>query len=195
MRYLILILCFLSAPAWAQKLSLNDLSSYLNGIKSAQGTFTQINGDGTIATGRILLKRPGRVRFEYNPPEKSLVIAGGGQVALFDPKSNDGPTRYPLNQTPLSVILARNVNLSSTNMVVGHGFDGTATTVVAQDPERPEYGNIRLIFTGNPVQLRQWVIDDNAGNLTTVVLQDFEKSSNIPERKFNIIAEMQDWNP
>jgi hypothetical protein len=55
-------------------------------------------------------------------------------------------------------------------MVVAHGYDGTATTVTAQDPEHPEYGSIELKFTDNPVELRQWVITDDGGGQTTVVL-------------------------
>jgi len=64
-----------------------------------------------LSTGQIYIKRPGRIRFEYNAPDNSLMIAGGGQVAIFDPRSNTRPDRYPLNQTPLSIILERNVDL------------------------------------------------------------------------------------
>ena len=72
----------------ADKLSLNAISAYLNGIATAKTDFTQVNDDGSLSTGTLYLKRPGRVRFEYNPPEKLLVMAGGGQVAIFDGKSN-----------------------------------------------------------------------------------------------------------
>ena len=72
------------APAVAEKLSLNAISKYLNGLSTVKGAFTQINDDGTISTGTIYIKRPGRVRFEYDPPEAALVMAGGGQVAIFD---------------------------------------------------------------------------------------------------------------
>jgi outer membrane lipoprotein-sorting protein len=67
-------------PAAADKISLNTLSKYLNELRTAKGAFTQINDDGTISTGTIFIKRPGRIRFEYNPPEKALVLASGGTV-------------------------------------------------------------------------------------------------------------------
>jgi outer membrane lipoprotein-sorting protein len=176
-------------PATADKLSLPALSDYLNGLQTATGEFTQINSDGTIATGKIFIKRPGRVRFEYNPPDAALVMAGGGAVAIFDPKSNEPPQRYPLNQTPLSIILARDVDLTRTNMVTGHISDDTTTTVRAQDPENPEYGSIDLVFTGNPVELRQWVINDDSGGQTTVILGALTKGGRVPNRLFNILAE------
>lgn len=181
----------LPAGAMAQALSLNAISSYLNGFSTATGEFTQINPDGTLSTGTIYIKRPGRVRFEYNPPEQALVVAGGGQVAVFDPKSDRGVERYPLNQTPLSIILERNVNLGRAGMVTGHTSDGTRTTVKAQDPEHPEYGNIQMVYTANPTELRQWIVTDETGQQTTVILGDLTKGGGINEIKFNIQNEMR----
>jgi outer membrane lipoprotein-sorting protein len=157
-------------PATAQQVSLDTLSKYLNQLTSAEATFTQINADGTISTGTLYISRPGKMRFEYNPPEDALVMANNGGVYVFDRKLGGEPNTYPLDRTPLGLILARNVDLNRANMVVAHGYDGTATTVTAQDPEHPEYGSIELKFTDNPVELRQWVITDDGGGQTTVVL-------------------------
>ncbi len=184
----------LAAPAWAEKLSLNAISSYLNGMQSAKGSFTQVNDDGTISTGTIYIKRPGKIRFEYNPPDKTLVLASAGAVAIFDPKTNQGPETYPLNRTPLKIILAKNVDLGRANMVTGHSYDGTATIVTAQDPEHPEYGNIQLKFTGNPVELRQWIINDDSGSRTTVVLGALNKGGNMPLALFDIELNTKKFN-
>jgi outer membrane lipoprotein-sorting protein len=186
-----LVTPFLAMSAQAQQLSLAEVSAYLNQLQTAQGGFTQINPDGTISTGTIYIKRPGRIRFEYAPPEQSLVVAGGGQVAIFDPRSNMGPDRYPLNQTPLNIILQRNVDLTRARMVTGHTSDGTTTTITAQDPSNPEYGNIQLVFTANPVELRQWIVTDSSGQQTTVILNDLRTGGTIREILFNIQAEMR----
>lgn len=184
---ILMVPAFLAAmtlPAAAEKLSLPALSKYLNGLKTATGEFTQINDDGTISTGQIYIKRPGRVRFEYNPPDQTLVVADGNSVGIVDAKSNQTPEAYPLHRTPLSIILARNVNLSRARMVTGHSSDGTATTVRAQDPDHPEYGSIDLVFTGSPVELRQWVINDNGGSRTTVVLGELSKGGRLKDEIF-----------
>jgi outer membrane lipoprotein-sorting protein len=181
----------LAAPAMAQKIPLGELAGYINGITSAKSGFTQINDDGSITTGDIFIKRPGRARFDYAAPDNSLVIAGGGQVAIFDPKSNVPPEQFPLARTPLNLILGRNIDFNKSNMIVGHSEDGEATVVTVQDPAHPEYGNIQLKFTGNPVQLRQWVITNDAGQQTTVIMQSLEKTSSIPSRMFNIPQEIQ----
>ncbi|MBS1302381.1 outer membrane lipoprotein carrier protein LolA [Loktanella sp. SALINAS62] len=175
--------------AQAQQLSLSQVSSYLNQLVTATGGFTQINGDGTLSTGQIYIKRPGRIRFEYNAPDNSLVMAGGGSVAIFDPRSNTPAERYPLSQTPLSIILAPNVDLGRASMVTGHTSDGTTTTITAQDPENPQYGNIQMVFTANPVELRQWVVTDDVGEKTTVILNDLQPGASISDRMFNIVAE------
>ena len=177
----------LSLPvAAAEKLSLNEISAYLNGFSSASGQFTQINDDGTISTGNIFLKRPGKVRFEYNPPEEMLVVADGSRVGVVDGKSNTGPEAYPLGRTPLKIILARRVDFSQERMVTGHVSDGTSTTVQAQDPENPEYCSIELVFTGSPVELRQWVINDGSGARTTVVLGNLETGVRLDDESFII---------
>lgn len=186
-------LALAGAAASAQQLSLGEISSYLNGLRSAQGGFTQVNADGTITTGTVYIKRPGRVRFEYAPPDRSLFVAGGGQVAVFDPRSNTGPERFPLNQTPLSIILADNVDLNRSGMVTNHVSDGTSTIVTAQDPEHPDYGSIQMVFTGSPVELRQWIVTDETGSQTTVILNDLQEGVRIGERPFNIEAEVQAW--
>ncbi|WP_371170442.1 LolA family protein [Aliiroseovarius sp. 2305UL8-7] len=183
-----------TVPAQAEKLSLSAISNYLNKLNTAEAQFTQINNDNTISTGTIYLKRPGRARFEYNPPTKALVVAGGSQVAIFDGKSNAGPQQYPLKRTPLNLILAKNVNLNRAKMVVGHSYDGTATTVTAQDPDNPDVGTIELKFTANPTELRQWIITDNTGSKTTVVLGELTTGKPLRSSLFSITAAVKAWS-
>lgn len=170
----------------ADKLPLDSISSYLNAMTTAKGEFTQINSDGTISTGTIYIKRPGRVRFEYNAPDTGLVIAGSNTVVIYDTKSNQPPETYPLSRTPLSIILAKNVNLTQAKMVTGHGYDGTATTVTAQDPENPQYGNIQMKFTGPNPELRQWIINDGNGSQTTVVLGELKQGGSLANKLFDV---------
>jgi outer membrane lipoprotein-sorting protein len=144
-----------------------------------------VSEDGTISTGRILLKRPGRVRFEYDPPEEALVVSDGDTVGIIDPRSNE-KQGYPLHRTPLKIILANNVDLTRERMVVGHVSDGVTTTVRAQDPAHPEYGSIDLVFTADPVELRQWIINDANGGSTTVILGDLRRDVRLDNENFVI---------
>jgi outer membrane lipoprotein-sorting protein len=184
----------LTLPAQAEKIPLGDISAYLNSLTTAESDFTQVNADGSISTGKLFIKRPGRVRFEYAPPDDSLVMAGGGQVAIFDAKSNQPPEQYPLSRTPLNLILRESVDLSRARMVVGHDEVENATRVLAQDPDHPEYGTIQLVFTANPVELRQWVITDDLGSQTTVILGEMRKGGDLPPSLFNITTEQDKRN-
>ena len=179
----------LAVPAFAEKIPLDQISAYLNGLQTAQADFTQVNADGSISTGKVYIRRPGRVRFEYTS-DKTLVMASGGQVAVFDPKSNQPADQYPLARTPLSLILADKVDLGRAKMVVGHTGDDKTTTVVAQDPDHPDYGTIRMVFSDSPVELRQWVITDNSGATTTVILGNLKTGGDLGARLFSITAEI-----
>lgn len=172
----------LAVPAMAEKIPLNEISRYLNSLKTAVADFTQVNPDGSISTGKVYIQRPGRMRFEYKG-SKQLVVASAGSVAVYD-KKNTAAQQYPLSKTPLSLMLADNINLGRANMVTGHSEKKNSTIVRAQDPAHPEYGNIQMVFTASPTQLRQWVVTDDTGKTTTVVLGDMQTGVSIPSSKF-----------
>ena len=175
-------------PAAAKPLSLNEITAYLQGLTTARGQFTQINADGTRSKGTFYLHRPGRMRFEYDAPDPALVVAGGGALAIFDRKSNQGPQVYPLSETPLNVFLSRQIDLKNNPMIIGHEPGDRATSVIAQDPEHPEYGTIRLVFTSGPTALCQWVITDQSGQQTTIVLGDLTQGEELSSFLFNRVA-------
>lgn len=164
----------LSTPVQATEVPLDVLSGYLNSLTSFQAPFVQVNADGSKSKGTIYVQRPGRARFEYAAPDRNLVIAAGGQVVIFDAKSNEAPEQYPLARTPLNLILAQSIDLSAAKMVVGHQEAGNATIVRAQDPKHPDYGTIDLVFSENPVALTKWIITDDIGNQTSVTLGTME---------------------
>ena len=186
---LILITALALPQAASAALSLSEISGYLNSFTTAKAGFRQINADGSVSTGTLYLQRPGRARFDYDPPDNGVVIAGGGQVAIFDPVSNQPPEQYPLARTPLKIILARRIELSRERMVVGMDSSEDTTTVIAQDPERPEQGRIRLIFSENPVALQGWVIINEAGQPTRVGLGELQTGMRLPSSLFNIVIE------
>lgn len=180
------------APAFAQAIPLSRISSYFNALETAEADFTQFNDDGTISSGKLYIRRPGRMRFEYNPPDQALVMAGGGQLAIFDNRSNaKRPEQYPLRQTPLNILLERDVDLMSRDVVVGHSGDATATRVVAQDPRQQEAGWIEFVFADAPVRLQEWVVVDSTGSKTRVVLTNMVTGGRLRGRLFNIQEEIR----
>jgi outer membrane lipoprotein-sorting protein len=188
--YVAALVALTALPAQAEKLSLSAISAYLNGLKTAEATFTQYNADGTQSEGTVYIRRPGRMRFEYAAPDRTLVLASGGQVAIFDGKTRQPPEQYPLAKTPLNLILAAKVDLSRAKMVVGHEEAEGLTVVTAQDPDHPEYGTLALAFSEGPVSLRQWAVTDQTGGKTIVTLGPLETGKAYGASLFSITDEV-----
>lgn len=178
----------LSAALPAQANDARDLariSAYLNSITTLAGDFVQIDPDGLLSEGEFFISRPGRIRFEYAEPNPALVISDGFWVAVID-KRYDQIDRYPLSETPLNLILKENVNLAQEGAVQRIEQGDGQMRVLAIDPDHPERGSITLIFGANPLELRQWIIDDSQGGVTTVALSETRSNVAIEPKVFVI---------
>ena len=180
----------LSTSAFADKLSLSQLSEYLNKMTTAQSSFHQINADGSQDTGDMYIQRPGRIRFEYDPPNSALVLAVSNTLSVFDPQGDGMPQNYPLDKTPLGLVLAKRVDLENARMVAGHHYDGTATILSVQDPDHPERGRMDFYFTGPEVDLRQWALFNESGERTIFVLDDLKLGGKLRSSLFNVSLEI-----
>lgn len=176
----------LAAPAPAQEArDLARISAYLNSIDTMTGSFVQVDPDGVLSEGRFYISRPGRIRFEYRDPNPALVISDGFWVGVIDKRYNS-VDRYPLSDTPLNLILQKNVNLAKEGAVTGVERREGQMRVTAIDPSHPERGSIVLVFSDNPLELRQWIVEDAQGGLTTVALSETKRGVSIPPELFVI---------
>jgi outer membrane lipoprotein-sorting protein len=173
-------------PAAAQSVDVGAINRYLLGLRSAEGTFRQTNPNGSVQTGRLFLQKPGRIRFEYDTPKGAMVIADGSWVGVFDPKSNRNPTRYPLDKTPLSLLLRDRLSLAEPGLVLGATRDADGTEITVVDPRAPQEGRMVMRFSENPIALRSWTITTKTGARTRVDLQTLEPVSGLDRGLFNI---------
>jgi outer membrane lipoprotein-sorting protein len=173
-------------PALAQGIDVAAIDAYLRGLRGAQGSFRQINPNGSIQTGRFFLAKPGRIRFEYASPPGAMVIADGINVAVFDPKSNRVSSRYPLGRTPLSLLLRDDISLSEPGMVLGATRDGDLVEITVVDPRAPREGRMLMRFASSPVALRSWAITTRTGQRTEVQITDLTRASGMDRSLFNI---------
>jgi outer membrane lipoprotein-sorting protein len=189
-RRLLLALAALPAaialPAAAQGVNVTAINAYLESLRSAEGRFRQTNPNGSTQAGRFFLAKPGRIRFEYDAPKGALVIADGEWVGVFDPKSNRGPSRYPLSKTPLSLLLRDRISLREPGLVLGATRDANGTHITVVDPRTPREGRMVMSFTENPVRLRQWEITTKAGQRTRVALTELNTGVPLDRSLFNI---------
>ena len=192
-KILIIISCS-SHPSLADRISLNKISDYINGLTTLQADFEQINSDGSIDRGKLYIRRPGRMRLEYTAPNNALVIAGAGSVAIFDDKSKNGPTLFPLKKTPLNLLLKKNVDLYKNEMITEHTANNENTFIVAKDPKRKSHGSIKMVFSNSPVSLQGWTITNQSNQKTQIILDKLDKKTKIPLYLFNISAASKNKN-
>ena len=170
----------------ADRAALNQAQSYLQGLTSAQGTFVETGAGGQRREGRFYLQRPGRMRFEYTTPAGLLVVADGSNVKRWDPRL-EVFRQVPLNQTPLSTFLAREVRLDQgvtiervTRMQSG------AFAITARDARRPRDGQVILAFAGNPLRLQEWTITDAQGARTRTQLMTLQPAPGLAASLFRL---------
>jgi outer membrane lipoprotein-sorting protein len=172
---------------------LKRASAYLNAMKSVQGRFLQIAANGASDQGTFYLKKPGRVRFEYQQPNTNLVIADGSTLAVENSalKTTD---RYPLANSPLRLLLGDNIDLANDSRISAIKTEQGALSVTAREDSGPAQGSITLTFadagTGG-LELRQWEVLDAQGARTAVIVSEMRQVADIPARLFVI----QDLSP
>jgi outer membrane lipoprotein-sorting protein len=184
LRLLALAALVLAAPAFAQNArELARVNAYLNSLDLAQGSFVQISPNGETSDGKFFIRRPGRIRFEYTPPNPTLVVSDGVWVVVFDLRTCDQQT-VPLNQTPLDLLLRERVNLAAEGVVRKVEKDGGQLRITAINPKDPDQGTMTMIFSDNPLELRQWVVTDAQGQATTVILNSMQRGVSADTSQF-----------
>ncbi|MEM9783584.1 MAG: outer membrane lipoprotein carrier protein LolA [Pseudomonadota bacterium] len=168
-----------------QARDLARVTNYLNGTTTLEGEFVQVAPSGDVSTGDFFLRRPGRIRFEYDIPNPGLVVADGTWVAVIDRRA-ETLDRYPLSETPLDLLLRDRVDLRREGAVTKVERNEERIRVTAIDPDAPDQGSITMVFTDSPLELRQWVVVDAQGLTTTVALSDMRSNVRIDPRKFVI---------
>jgi outer membrane lipoprotein-sorting protein len=170
----------------AEKSDLKRVSDYLNTIKGVQGRFTQLSADGRSVQGSFYLRKPGRIRFEYDKPNPILIVADGSSVAVSNSqlKTTD---RYPLINSPLRLLLSENVNLVTDSRISEVKKEPGILSFTARETAGPARGSITLVFSDNgQLELRQWEVVDAQGMRTTIALNEVRQDANISPTMFVI---------
>ena len=174
----------------ADPYSLANISQYLQNLKILKADFSQTNPDDTISSGTILIKRPGRMRFEYYKPDNTLVLVSAGALAIFDPKGDEEPITYPIKNNPISLVLTGEVDLLNSGIVENYEKSIEQAVLTIRDPKRPERGSVELVFTGAKPELKNFTIKNENGSSTTILLKDIEYPKKINETLFSISLEI-----
>ena len=163
------------------------IQAYLNAVRGLHARFLQVAPDGRTSEGQAWLQRPGRMRFQYDPPAPFLLVAGHGLLTFYD-SSLKQTSNIPLGSTPLSILLGDQVNLLTGTLTVTafRRLPGQLQVSLTRTA-MPQEGTLTLIFADPPLTLRQWVVTDAQGKQTTVTLYDVQLGGNYDSKLFNFI--------
>ncbi len=175
------LLAFLLLPGTSQadgrKLTAEEMeivssvNDYLNSFNNMEGYFVQTGPSGKFTSGRFFISRPGRVRFEYEPPSPLMIVADGTWVSIENRQLKTSE-HYPLRTTPLKIILAKNIDLLKSADVTQAFRDESRITITLRDRGIVENGEITLVFQTEDMILKEWIVLDGQGLQTRVSVSD-----------------------
>ena len=170
-----------------QNADLAAVQRHLAGVETMTAAFSQTDRNGQTLTGTLTLKKPGKIRFQYQKGVP-LLIVGDGRALTFIDYSVRQVQRWPIGSSPLAVLLDPSRDISNVAKVVPSG-DPRILSVEAYDPKHPEYGRINLVFARNAqapagLMLQGWVALDSQGNRTVIKLSGQKFNAPVPDNNF-----------
>jgi outer membrane lipoprotein-sorting protein len=184
---LILALSATRAMAWTadEQDVLNNISRKLDSIPTMNGEFVQFGPDGSKTEGKFYIARPGKVRFQYDPPTPISVTSDGKQVLVHDKKLQTYDL-WPLSQTPLKFLLDNNLDLASSSRVRHVLIEPDLIQVSIEDDSKFGGGVLTLIFEPESYELKQWTVTDQQGLNTSVAIFNVETGNRLDGKLFKI---------
>ena len=169
-----------------QKAQATKVSNYLSSLNTLVGNFVQVGPDGSRSTGDFYIQKPGKVRFEYDPPSPIVMIADGSSLAVRDRKLATQDI-YPLSQTPLRYLLSDRIDLMrDTNVVSVTADDVFISVTIEEKSALIGTSRLMLMIGAKDNQLKQWTVTDPQGYDTTVAVYNLDSSKKPDPNLFKI---------
>ncbi len=163
--------------------ALDRVGAYLNALRTLKGRFVQIGPDGKTSTGTVWLSRPGRMRFQYDPPSPLLLVAGHGVVVFHDSQLGQ-TTNIPVGQTPLGLLLADQIALRGDVTVTSFIRDQGQLLITLVRTKSPGDGSLTLMMNENPLALVGWSVVDAEGRETRLRIADVKLGGEFDDQLF-----------
>jgi outer membrane lipoprotein-sorting protein len=173
-------------PDASDTADIRRVEAYLNGLRALKAHFLQVAPNGALSEGTVWLERPGRMRFQYDPPSPFLLVAGHGMLIFHDAKLEQ-TTNIPLGQTPLGILLSDNVVLSGGVTVTGMQRLPGQLQISMVRTGSPSEGTLTLVFSDNPLALKQWSVVDAQRQETRVTLYNVELGGSFDGKLFDFV--------
>jgi len=161
------------------------VSQFFNGFRTMHGDFTQISPRGRVSTGKLVIAKPGRMRFEYTPPHPLVIVSDGTWVAIRNNRK-DKVNYYPLSKTPLKMVLAEKVDLLRDARVKKVERTDGLLLITLQANDKGVPGELLLVYDPARNQLQQWTVIDPQGRRTTITLSNLSFNGKVNPKLFRV---------
>ena len=168
----------------ADRADIKRIERYLNSITTMTARFVQITDDGRYSEGKLFLSRPGRLRFEYEPPVPVLMVANRGTLIYYDAQLEQ-VSYVDIDSTPLWFITRPEVNFSDPGIIVSDFVrEAGVVRVALVQADDPDAGQVILSFSEAPLELRKWTVIDGQGVSVNVALFNAETGMSLARSLF-----------
>ena len=162
---------------------LKRVSDYLNTMQRMQARILQLNPDGSVVGGVLRIQRPGKLRLDYDPPIKSLLLADGNFVHYWDAPMQE-TSSVPQSGSPAALILDAQINFNKGMTITKVARAGGTLSITMYKTDDPGNGTLTLVMGDSPLALKQWYVDDAQGSTTRVTLQNIDLAPQFASNTF-----------
>ena len=160
--------------------TLKLIKDYLGDIRTLQARFSQTDYGGEITTGDLFLKKPGKIRFSYDPPNYLQIVSKQQAVLIFDPKNGgSGPLTYPLSYTPLGFLIKNDLG----SLISENGESFELNDLIFLKIRNPQY-QLSIELNKSPVSITGWEFKNQMGEIIKIRLYNLQKNNYISDEIF-----------
>ncbi|MDF1750271.1 MAG: outer membrane lipoprotein carrier protein LolA, partial [Alphaproteobacteria bacterium] len=175
-----------SMGAVEQKILLAEIENYFDNVDTLKARFNQINMDGTVYQGDVMMDRPGKMRIDYDAPLPFKIIADGTFYIFVDEELKEA-SHIPLGLTPASILLRKPMKLGDELTVLDAERDNGILRITVAQKDSPEAGTLTFAFSEDPLSLVQWTVVDQQGTITRVVLDNVQTGIELDNDQFYFV--------
>lgn len=198
-RTIILLVCILASPALAEEKTaitfmtkeqlaphqptIKRVGKYLSGLSTIVANFTQVAPDSSLTSGKFFLKRPGKMRWQYNPPTPVLMIANGIQFVYYDYELEQ-VSFIPLDSALVGFLAQKNITFDGDVGIISFEEDNSAIRIGLAQRDNVDEGQLLLEFSDKPLLIRNMVVTDSTNQVTTLALSDAKFGTKLDKELF-----------
>ena len=160
-----------------------QVNKFFENLNTLEADFIQVSSSGNVSNGKIYFDLPGKLRIDYSDPNNLLITCKGFWIVIQD-RNLKTTNNIPLNQSPFSILIEKKINLSNKTIITEFENKSGIVSLKVTSSNNEQAGQLTLEFSENPFSLKKWIIKDNFGDITTVLIQNAKYNKNLSHLLF-----------